>query len=99
MIPMEKLDLERFRGERGQIHCVGVAGVGTLPLAQIFLENGFRVSGSDLLYRPFPSEKLSQFSIDLDCKSVREVQFLNDNNHSIIRSLSERTDKGYLSAL
>ena len=52
MIPMEKLDLERFRGERGQIHCVGVAGVGTLPLAQIFLENGFRVSGSDLLSTP-----------------------------------------------
>lgn len=49
---MKNFDLERFRGERGQIHCVGVAGVGTLPLAQIFLKNGFRVSGSDLLATP-----------------------------------------------
>ena len=49
---MKNFDLERFRGEQGQIHCVGVAGVGTLPLAQIFLKNGFRVSGSDLLATP-----------------------------------------------
>ncbi|MBO5958987.1 MAG: hypothetical protein J6Q65_02575, partial [Lentisphaeria bacterium] len=49
---MQKVDLERFRGEHGQIHCVGVAGVGTLPLAQIFLKIGFRVSGSDLLSTP-----------------------------------------------
>ena len=49
---MKNFDLERFRGERGQIHCVGVAGVGTLPLARIFLKNGFRVSGSDLLATP-----------------------------------------------
>ncbi len=49
---MNMPDLEHFRGERGQIHCVGIAGVGTLPLAQIFLENGFRVSGSDLLSTP-----------------------------------------------
>lgn len=41
-----------FRGAAGRVHLIGCAGVGTLPLARIFLENGFRVSGSDLLDSP-----------------------------------------------
>ncbi len=44
------LDLNRFRG--GNVHFVGCAGVGTFPLAQILKENGFSVSGSDLLPLP-----------------------------------------------
>ena len=55
----------------------------------------FRSSGS---IPPTSLEKLSRINIDLDCKSVLEVQLLHDNNHSIIRSLSKRADKCYLPA-
>ncbi len=41
------IDLTQFR--TGSVHFVGCAGVGTYPLAQILKENGFSVSGSDLL--------------------------------------------------
>ncbi len=44
------IDLNRFRS--GRVHFVGCAGVGTYPLAKIFQENGFSVSGSDLLPVP-----------------------------------------------
>ena len=49
--------LDRFR--KGYVHFVGCAGVGTLPLARIFLENGFRVSGSDLA----PTNAMRQLNI------------------------------------
>lgn len=44
--------LEKYRGDAGCVHFVGCAGVGTLPLLRIFYENGFRVSGSDLVDSP-----------------------------------------------
>ena len=43
------------------------------------------------------SEKLPRINIDLNCKPVLKVQFLNDDNCGIIESLLERADKCYLS--
>ncbi len=54
---MSMLDLNRFRGGNGRVHFIGCAGAGMFPLLRIFRENGFRVSGSDLLLTP-PLEKL-----------------------------------------
>ncbi len=45
-------DSPLYQRESCKIHFIGCAGKGTCPLAKIFLQKGFSVSGSDLLDTP-----------------------------------------------
>ena len=36
--------------EKNRVHLIGIGGVGMLSLANLLVESGYKVSGSDILY-------------------------------------------------
>ena len=40
--------LDKLPFKRGWVHCVGIGGVGVSALAEVLLDGGYKISGSDL---------------------------------------------------
>jgi len=62
--------------EKNRVHLIGIGGVGMLSLANLLVENGCKVSGSDIIY----NEKINK----LEQKGVKI--FLNHNHKNILDS-------------
>lgn len=62
--------------EKNRVHLIGIGGVGMLSLANLLVESGYKVSGSDIIY----NEKFKE----LEKKGVKI--FLNHNYENILDS-------------